>query len=71
MVSIIYKTIQTSEIGLYMFKITIIINIGNSLFKERVIQSSQQCSVGWEDPTEQQEKARVCVLIFKKCLKYQ
>lgn len=46
--------------GLYIFKITIIINIGNSLFKERVIQSSQQCSVGWEDPTEQQEKARVC-----------
>ncbi|XP_025419492.1 DNA topoisomerase 2-binding protein 1 isoform X2 [Sipha flava] len=31
----------------------------NSLFKERVIQSSQQCSVGWEDPTEQQEKARL------------
>ncbi|XP_050425063.1 DNA topoisomerase 2-binding protein 1 isoform X2 [Adelges cooleyi] len=31
----------------------------NSLFKERVIESSQQCSVGWEDPTEQQEKARL------------
>lgn len=32
---------------------------GNSLFKERIVESSQQCSVGWEDPTEQQEKARV------------
>ncbi|XP_027851620.2 DNA topoisomerase 2-binding protein 1-B isoform X1 [Aphis gossypii] len=31
----------------------------NSLFKERVVESSQQCSVGWEDPTEQQEKARL------------
>ncbi|XP_050524505.1 DNA topoisomerase 2-binding protein 1-B [Daktulosphaira vitifoliae] len=31
----------------------------NSLFKERIIESSQQCSVGWEDPTEQQEKARL------------
>lgn len=33
--------------------------IENSLFKERVIEPSQLCSVGWEDPTEQQEKARV------------
>lgn len=33
--------------------------LGNSLFKERIVESSQQSSVGWEDPTEQQEKARV------------
>jgi len=38
--------------------------IENSLFKERVVESSQQCSVGWEDPTEQQEKARVSCLIM-------
>lgn len=36
-----------------------ILNLGDSLFKERVVESSQQYSVGWEDPTEQQEKARV------------
>lgn len=40
-------------------------NLEDSLFKERIVESSQQCSVGWEDPTEQQEKARVCLKYFK------